>query len=161
MLFFYICCFIHYPRFVPSLNRKKHFSRSEILKNLNICPSKDRHLNSYTCYRFYDFLQYGLMDLVKSFFKWCMIYNFNRKSQKDPARDINGLDIWYNGNLTYHNRSFDIWNPKFKILNMKSQMRNLLKYEIQNLKSAKIWNPKSEIWNPISAKIWNPKWKMW
>ena len=63
---------------------KTRFSRSEILKNLNICPSKDRHLTCYTCYRFYDFLQYGLMDLVKSFFKWCMIYNFNRKSQKAP-----------------------------------------------------------------------------
>ena len=52
------------------------------LKNLNICPSKDKHLTRYTWYHFYDFLQYGLMDLVKSFFKWCMIYNFNRKSQK-------------------------------------------------------------------------------
>ena len=74
--------FLHFFHFFPRLNRKTRFSRSEILKNLNICPSKDRHLTCYTCYRFYDFLQYGLMDLVKSFFKWCMIYNFNRKSQK-------------------------------------------------------------------------------
>ena len=76
--------FLHFFHFFPRLNRKTRFSRSEILKNLNICPSKDRHLTCYTCYRFYDFLQYGLMDLVKSFFKWCMIYNFNRKSQKAP-----------------------------------------------------------------------------
>ena len=76
------CHFLHFFHFFPRLNRKTRFSRSEILKNLNICPSKDRHLTCYTCYRFYDFLQYGLMDLVKSFFKWCMIYNFNRKSQK-------------------------------------------------------------------------------
>ena len=74
--------FLHFFHCFPRLNRKTRFSRAEILKNLNICPSKDRHLTCYTCYRFYDFLQYGLMDLVKSFFKWCMIYNFNRKSQK-------------------------------------------------------------------------------
>ena len=73
--------FSYFFHFFQRLNRKTRFLRSEILKNLNICPSKDRHL---TCYRFYDFLQYGLMDLVKSFFKWCMIYNFNRKSQKAP-----------------------------------------------------------------------------
>ena len=77
--------FLHFFHCFPRLNRKTRFSRSEILKNLNICPSKDRHLTCYTCYRFYDFLQYGLMDLVKSFFKWCMIYNFNRKSQKEPV----------------------------------------------------------------------------
>ena len=79
-----LCHFLHFFHCFPRLNRKTRFSRSEILKNLNICPSKDRHLTCYTCYRFYDFLQYGLMDLVKSFFKWCMIYNFNRKSQKAP-----------------------------------------------------------------------------
>ena len=74
--------FLHFFHCFPRLNRKMRFSRSEILKNLNICPSKDKHLTCYTWYHFYDFLQYGLMDLVKSFFKWCMIYNFNRKSQK-------------------------------------------------------------------------------
>ena len=35
--------FIYYPRFVPPLNRKTHFSRYKILKNLDICLSKDWH----------------------------------------------------------------------------------------------------------------------
>ena len=30
------CCFIHYPRFVVPLNLKTCFTRSEILKNLDI-----------------------------------------------------------------------------------------------------------------------------
>ena len=89
--------FLHFFHFFPRLNRKTRFSRSEILKNLNICPSKDRHLTCYTCYRFYDFLQYGLMDLVKSFFKWCMIYNFNRKSQKAPMSCHFIPDFLYTG----------------------------------------------------------------
>ena len=78
--------FLHFFRFFPRLNQKTRFSRSKILKNLNISPSKDRHLTCYTCYRFYDLLQYGVMDLVKSFwslFVWILAMG---KIQKEPVR---------------------------------------------------------------------------
>ena len=78
--------FLHFFHFFPRLNRKTRFSRSEILKNLNICPSKDRHLTCYTCYPFADFLHYGVMDLVQSFwslFVWILAMG---KIQKEPVR---------------------------------------------------------------------------
>ena len=89
--------FLHFFHFFPRLNRKTRFSRSEILKNLNICPSKDRHLTCYTCYPFADFLHYGVMDLVKSFwslFVWILAMG---KIQKEPGSIPKGLEFSYNG----------------------------------------------------------------
>ena len=65
--------------------------------NLNICPSKDRHLTCYTCYPFADFLHYGVMDLVKSFwslFVWILAMG---KIQKEPGSIPKGLEFSYNG----------------------------------------------------------------
>ena len=89
--------FLHFFHSFPRLNRKTRFSRSEILKNLNICPSKDRHLTCYTCYPFADFLHYGVMDLVKSFwslFVWILAMG---KIQKEPGSIPKGLEFSYNG----------------------------------------------------------------
>merc|ERR1712215_162514 len=88
---------LHFFHFFPRLNRKTRFSRSEILKNLNICPSKDRHLTCYTCHLFADFLHYGVMDLVKSFwslFVWILAMG---KMQKEPGSIPKGLEFSYNG----------------------------------------------------------------
>ena len=71
--------------------------KSEILKNLNICPSKDRHLTCYTCYPFADFLHYGVMDLVKSFWSHFVWVLAMRKIQKEPGSIPKGLEFSYNG----------------------------------------------------------------
>merc|ERR1712030_177015 len=93
-----LCCSMEKLfHFLPRLNRKTQFLRSEILKNLNICPSKDRHLTCYTCYTSADFLHYGVMDLVKSFwslFVWILAMG---KIQKGPCSIRKGLEFSYNG----------------------------------------------------------------
>jgi len=89
--------FLHFFHFFPRLDRKTRFSRSEILKNLNICPSKDRQITCYTCYPFADLLHTGVMDLVKSFwslFVWILAMG---KIQKGPGSMPKGLEFSYNG----------------------------------------------------------------
>ena len=72
--------FVHFFNFFPRLNRKTRFSRSEILKTL-ISALLKIHLTCYTGYRFYNFLQYGLMDLVIFFLNgaWYITLTENHK----------------------------------------------------------------------------------
>ena len=72
------------------------FSRSKVLKILNICPSKFRNLTCYTCYSFYIFLQYGLMDLVKSFFNgaWNITNRKSATSSKSSLKKISKQVLW-------------------------------------------------------------------
>ena len=59
MSFLYISCFIHFPRFFE----KSIFSRSKILKNLDMYPPKDRQQNGHYSPTFLE--QRGLKIIFK------------------------------------------------------------------------------------------------